>query len=216
MNFKSSQVKVILFLLSILSLGLIVVVDNVACKLLNNLAPQFLVLGQIRLLSLLICFGLYQYFKSFSLRTVDTPNWKKTFLAASIWLVSATYFVLIKKVPVLQISSWIDVIAFLITGLLAEEFLFRGCIYELAKKAYPHLYVWKNSGAIIISSLLFGLQHFAYHQFLFTSEAIIQVSGTIIMGIFFSSVREFSGRLWPVILLHFLNNALTLIRNFYP
>jgi hypothetical protein len=73
----------------------------------------------------------------------------------------------------------------MLTGLLAEEFLFRGAIYELTKKAFPNLYIWRFSGPVLISSIFFGLQHLGYHHFQINQASISQVIYTFIMGLFF-------------------------------
>lgn len=213
MHKASSHPKLTLILIGIASLGLIVLIDNIAFKFLNYWAPSISFIAQIRLPSLSICFLLYRFSKTTDPFLPAPANWKKSFRIAILWLVPTFYFVLVKKVWVPEISGWIDITAFMLTGLLAEEFLFRGCIYNLAMKTMPNIHIWRFSAATIISALLFGLQHIGYHRFQFTQAATIQIAYTFVMGIFFASLRESSGRLWPVVFLHFIVNSLTLLRN---
>lgn len=215
MTFRSLQRKFFLLLACTLSLGLIAAVDSIAINIFNSHFPFFFSIAQIRLFSLVICFSLY-YFSTFKAPpSPEVPNWKKSLLIASFWISSAIYFVLIKKIPVLQIQGWEDIVSFMATGLLAEELLFRGYIYSLIKKNYPNLCFLNIPCSVVISSLLFGLHHLSYHHFQFSFESMAQVCGTLIMGLFLGSIRESSGQVWPAVLLHFLNNSLTIIRNFH-
>jgi membrane protease YdiL (CAAX protease family) len=212
---RPQNFKITFTIICLLSIGLIVIADNLAVQFLKVVAPDFIFLGQIRLVSLIICFGLFRYAHT---ETNDdqlpVADWKKVVRISMIWLIPTAYLVLVMHVWVPPLSGWIDITSFMITGLLAEEFLFRGCIYELANKVFPRFRIWKFSAAILISAIFFGLQHLAYHHFHFTSAAVVQISYTFLMGLFFASVRETSGRLWPVIALHFITNLFTLIRLF--
>jgi membrane protease YdiL (CAAX protease family) len=209
---KTTQARLFLALIGIVSIGLIVLTDNAAVFLLERTAPSLRFLGQIRLPSLLLCFGFYFYSRRFNEATKSAPRWKETLRTAALWLIPTAYFVLVKKVWVPQISGWVDITAFMITGLLAEELLFRGCIYNLAAAALPSKKLWRFSAAALVSSLLFGLQHIAYHRFQLTPASVVQIAYTFVMGLFLASVRESSGRLWPAWAVHTISNVFTLFR----
>lgn len=140
----------------------------------------------------------------------DVP-WGSVVLPAILWLVPTAWLVLGHRVWVPRIVEPVDVIAFMITGLLAEEFLFRGAIYGLVCSLFENI-----SGRVVAigcSALFFGLSHFQYHNFEMTQAAVTQVIYTTGMGIFFGIVRERSERIWPCVLLHLANNSFTLIAN---
>jgi membrane protease YdiL (CAAX protease family) len=208
--------KSMLFLVSVISLGLIVTIDNIFYKLFTSITPSLSIIAQIRLTSLAVCFIIYRFSKNITLGNLpEKPNWQLAIKTSLIWILPTAYFVLIKRVWVPEILTWIDITAFMITGLLAEELLFRGSIYELANKVMPNAKMGSFSGAVLISALLFGLQHFSYHHFQLSQAAITQVIYTFIMGLFFAKVRETSGKLWPVIVLHLITNSFTLLRNIH-
>ena len=75
---------------------------------------------------------------------------------------------------------------------VVEEFLFR-------KLFLDRLLVVGETGAIIISAVLFGLPH-AF------SQGIPQMFGTFLIGLVWAYVRVKTGKLWPGIILHIMFN----------
>ena len=101
-----------------------------------------------------------------------------------------------------------DVAAFMGFGLVAEELLFRGAIFSLCRRVFPaHAML-----PIVWTSLLFGLQHLQYHHFHADAHALTQVAYTIPMGIVLGYVRSRTQRLRPAVVVHALNNAVTVMR----
>jgi membrane protease YdiL (CAAX protease family) len=61
------------------------------------------------------------------------------------------------------IRGWIDVTAFMITGLCAEEFLFRGALFGLAQQVFGKRSLLKLPVPVIYSAFFFAAQHIQYH-----------------------------------------------------
>lgn len=80
----------------------------------------------------------------------------------------------------------------LIFNPVMEEVLFR-------KLFLDRLLVIGETGAVIISAVLFGLPH-AY------SQGVPQMFGTFIIGLVWAYVRVKTGKLWPCVILHMMFN----------
>ncbi len=77
---------------------------------------------------------------------------------------------------------------------LAEELFFRGVLYQALRK---HFGVWIG---IFVSSIIFGALH-----------GDISIAGaTFVMGLVLAYFFEYSGSIWPSVLIHALNNSLKL------
>ena len=93
--------------------------------------------------------------------------------------------------------------AFIVVGIspaIAEEFAFRGFLFGTIKNK------WKPWVAIVISALVFG----AYHM------NLLQFIGGTMMGIGLGYVAYKSGSIWVGVMMHFINNGLSVIFQFYP
>ncbi|HHZ05597.1 MAG TPA: CPBP family intramembrane metalloprotease [Clostridiales bacterium] len=77
---------------------------------------------------------------------------------------------------------------------LVEEFLFRGAIMGSLRK-------YGDGFAILISSLLFGLAHGNF----------VQTPVTFLAGLLMGALTIYTGSLIPSIILHFLNNSLSVV-----
>lgn len=132
-------------------------------------------------------------------------------LPAALWLVPTAFLTLAHQVWVPYISGPIDIIAFMLTGLLAEEFLFRGAIYDLFLSASGHKAGTKL--AIGYSAIFFGLSHFQYHHFALTQASVAQVLYTMVLGVLLGMIRGRSGSIWPCVLVHMAGNSFTLFAN---
>ena len=73
-----------------------------------------------------------------------------------------------------------------------EELLFRGCVAGVLKR-------YNAAFAVILSSLLFALMHCTVQQFFYAFCA----------GLVFGWLAVYTGRLWPGMLIHMLNNAIS-------
>lgn len=89
-------------------------------------------------------------------------------------------------------------ISILILGLLAavcEETLFRGGLQNFLTR-----WTKKPWLSIVIASLIFSAAHFSYYGFL----------PRAFLGVMLGAVYYYSGSLWVSILVHFINNAITI------
>ena len=85
---------------------------------------------------------------------------------------------------------------FLLTAILpgiCEEILHRGVILNGAKKVYNTRY------CLIISSILFGLAHLNINQFFYAA----------ILGYFMGYINLITDRIYPSMIIHFMNNFLS-------
>lgn len=90
-------------------------------------------------------------------------------------------------------ASWLGIFSIAVFGPVLEELLFRGAITrELLKRYKPHK-------AIFLSALIFGLFHINPAQ----------VVNAFLVGLVFAWIYYKSGSLVPCILLHVLNNSLS-------
>ena len=78
-----------------------------------------------------------------------------------------------------------------------EELLFRGMILS-------NLRPYSESGAILISALLFGLMH----------QTPFQIFYTTAVGVVFGIVYVKTGTIWSGVLLHFFNNFFSVIQTY--
>ncbi len=106
--------------------------------------------------------------------------------------------------PVLPGTALIGFLAF---GLMAEEWLFRGVVFE----TFLHLTPWGSTGAVWGAAALFAVSHFGYHSFQPTSAAWAQVGFTFLMGLALGWLRLRSGRIVPGALAHLSINGAGLI-----
>ena len=123
------------------------------------------------------------------------------------WLLGTVVAIFWVRIYSPPIHGVVETLAFLVFGLMAEELLFRGAIFSVAKQLRGAWF------AILASAIFFSLSHFQYHAYHLTPEAITQVAYTFPMGIAFGFLRERSDRLWLVAAVHFINNGIGLLRS---
>lgn len=82
---------------------------------------------------------------------------------------------------------------------LIEEFTFRGAVIGIFKR-------YGNAGAVIISAIMFSLVH----------RNFVQIPYTFMFGLGLGLTRIITNSIWPCILAHFLNNALSVVFSFVP
>lgn len=205
----------LLFLISIISFGFIAYTDRYLYQIFESIFKPLAIIADLRLTSLSIVFVAYLWLRKKYLLNFSAikENQKRTLVLAAIWLIATAYFVLIKKVWVPTLKDWIDYVAFMITGLIAEEILFRGIIFDLSTKVFGDKKLLSFSMPVLFSAVVFGLQHLAYHKFEINAASITQVIYTTFTGIVFARIKESTGSLYWVILFHMINNSFTVIRN---
>jgi membrane protease YdiL (CAAX protease family) len=186
---------------ALLSLGLVSVVDDHAPR------P----LGTYRVASLAVCFVLnLAVGGGGGLRGPrrDTP-WRSVLAVAAIWTIGTAVAVLGFRVwtPTLGFHRAADWVAFLGTGLLAEELLFRGAVFHLAAQA-----LGDERRALWASAILFALAHAQYHAFRPSAALFAQVLYTLPMGLAYAFLRKQTGSIWPPALVHLAGNLLSVVR----
>jgi membrane protease YdiL (CAAX protease family) len=197
------------------SVALITAVDNAAAAILGLFAPSLQCVAWVRVPSLLACAAMFFITNpadSYRLPQATSITFSVVALAL-LWLLPAAYAVLVAKIWVPSLPRWIDVVAFMLTGLLAEELLFRGAIFQMATRAagsHTALAAW---AAVLVSAGFFALQHIQYHGFQLSPAAAVQISYTFVMGIVFGLLRHKTGSIWTPIAVHMINNAFAWWRN---
>lgn len=87
-----------------------------------------------------------------------------------------------------------------VTPAVCEEMLFRGVILHSLKAKY------RTSSAIVITAALFGLYHMSLVKFLPTG----------LLGLALCIVVWKTGSIYPAMLMHFINNAVSVLLTYYP
>lgn len=97
--------------------------------------------------------------------------------------------------PLLEGSFLIAFITVGIIAPIAEEFLFRGVVFNTLKKRFS--LAW----TIVIQGILFGMFHLN----------LVQGSYATLLGIVFGYVTYKTKSLWPAIIIHIVNNSMSFI-----
>lgn len=87
-----------------------------------------------------------------------------------------------------------------VTPAVCEEMLFRGLIYHSMKERY------RASVAIAIVAVLFGVYHMSLVKFIPTG----------LLGLVLCYVVHKTGSIYPSMMMHFINNALSVLVTYYP
>lgn len=91
-----------------------------------------------------------------------------------------------------------------------EEFLFRGWLYNLSERLWPHTLLTMTNPfpvSVWVSSTAFSLWHTQNLSSSSASLVFFQVAYTFLTGFWLGYLRWKSDRLWPGILAHFALNA---------
>lgn len=174
-------------------------------------------LVQLIILAVPVFYAWYMKADFKKLFSLKVPKMKHVFGGISMWL----GIWLLEQVVLVSLAEWfpglmetsealnsviIDagfVSAFIVVGIcpaIAEEFAFRGFLFGTLKDK------WKPWLAIVVSAVLFG----AYHM------NLLQFIGGTMMGIGLAYVAYKSGSIWVGALMHFINNGLSVIFQYYP
>lgn len=97
--------------------------------------------------------------------------------------------------PLLEGSFLIAFITVGIIAPIAEEFLFRGVVFNTLKKRFSPAWT------IVIQGVLFGIFHLN----------LVQGSYATLLGIVFGYVTYKTKSLWPAIIIHIVNNSMSFI-----
>ena len=152
--------------------------------------------------------------KLFSLKI---PEWKKVPGAVLVWLGAwcggmGLSFLLSPLMsesmqnlelafePVAEEPLWFLVLVIAVMPAIGEEIMFRGYLFGSLRERT------KVRWAVVISALIFG----AFHM------SLIKLLPTFLLGAAFASSVASTGSLWVTMILHFLNNLLSLIAMKFP
>lgn len=183
----------------------------VIARLVNPLfvGTPFSWVASIRLPAFLVSMLVVGYFGRESLRwPTNLRRYAWLFVVAVMALIGAYVLIYVVQVWVPTLPTAGGLVIFLGTGLLAEEFWFRGAIFSLAERAYPrHHHRW----AIMLSAACYGLSHWQYHGFGLTAGAAVQIGYTFLLGLVLGLLRRQSRSLWPAVGLHLAVNIVAVM-----
>lgn len=127
-------------------------------------------------------------------------NWKSLLWLCGLIILGLTLF------STLEITKYFHsvkypLIFFLVTPLV-EELVFRGWIFNQLKKynLYP----------VLISSVLFGLHHLQYFNYIPTAFALFQITYTFFLGLILGKLRSKSQSIYLPLIMHVLINWVTI------
>jgi membrane protease YdiL (CAAX protease family) len=103
-------------------------------------------------------------------------------------------------------TTAVGAVSFLLFGLVAEELLFRGVVFDLVDEQLSAPNPRNLTPAVWLSALLFGLSHLQYHGFDVTSAAVQQVVYTSALGLLLGWQRQRTGSLTLPVATHVLFN----------
>jgi membrane protease YdiL (CAAX protease family) len=198
----------LLISIGVASLGLLIVVDRLVFLALTRIAPEFAWIAQARLTSLSVSLVIYAAIRpARPLAFPDrTTRWTRVAAIAAAWL---AFWLACMTVVAFENGAWVAAVhgpapiaGFLVFGLFGEELLYRGSVFELAERAVPGV----KAAPVIISALLFGVQHMGFHQYRPSPAALAHVGLAFLFGVVLATVRQQSKSLWPGTGLHFLTN----------
>lgn len=203
----------LLIVVAVLSVGLMSLVDQNAFAFLRLRAPGTEWIADLRLTSLSVIGGL-------AFATVDrsafgaprTAPPRGLVVACVLWLMGNAIAIHALGVWTYKPARVVDYAAFLLTGLACEDLLFRGVVFDLAKRALGGEHAARVPRWVLVSAVAFGLSHLQYHHFRLDAASMSQVAYTIPMGIILALLRERTASLWPPVLFHLLNNGVTLAK----
>lgn len=101
---------------------------------------------------------------------------------------------------ILSGSVWSAFLVIAVTPAVCEEMLFRGMIFHSMKAKY------RISTAIIAVAALFGVYHMSLVKFIPTG----------FLGLVLCYVVYKTGSIYPAMMIHFINNALSVLLSYYP
>lgn len=97
-------------------------------------------------------------------------------------------------------SVWSALAVIAVTPAVCEEMLFRGMIFHSMKAKY------RITTAMIAVAVLFGLYHMSLVKFIPTG----------FLGLMLCYVVYKTGSIYPAMLIHFINNAISVLISYYP
>ena len=203
-NWAPKRTKIALCLLAPLSL----VQFYLVARLINPIfiGTPLSWVASIRLPAFLVSMAVVGYFGWASLRWpvgLKRYAWIGAVAMASLVVAYVLIYAVRVWVPTLPTAG--GMVIFLGTGLLAEEFWFRGAIYSLAEQIWPNR---RFGWAVGLSALCYGLSHWQYHGFAFTAAAAVQIGYTFLLGLVLGLLRGQTRSVWTAVGLHLAVNLI--------
>lgn len=195
------------------SVGLMGLIDGTIYRMLVQVAPALAWVADFRLTSM-ACFIVLAVW------LMERRGWRLPVLHRSqrwLWVITALWLVgTAVNVHVLDVWTFAPVsaadwVAFLLTGLLCEELLFRGVLVDVVERVRPTQPNARLGAAVWISSVLFGLSHLQFHGFALSGPALTQVAYTIPFGLILAALRRRTASIWAPVLVHLVNNVITVL-----
>jgi len=192
----------------LVSLVLTTTVNRAAGRLLDDVLPRFDWIADAAVPSCLAC--LLIYLACAPARPFAAPDrntdWRSIARLSAGWLTIWLLFSVALPSALGHLTAYThgaaNIAAFVVFGVIGEELLFRGAIFELAQRVRPGS-EWFPIG---LSTVFYSLHHFDLNHFRATPFALLQVGFTLPMGLVFATLRSRSGSLWPGAALHVLTN----------
>lgn len=206
---KSRPLDVVaLMAVGLISLVLTTTINRTAGQFLDATLPRLDWIADAAIPSSLACLLVYLAcapVRPFAMPGRDT-DWRPVVQLSVAWLAIWIIFSVGMPLALGHLTAYThgaaNVAAFVVFGVVGEELLFRGAIFELARRVRPGV-AWFP---IVVSTVLYSLHHFELNHFRATPFALLQVGFTIPMGLVFATLRERTGSLWPGAAVHFLTN----------
>jgi membrane protease YdiL (CAAX protease family) len=200
---------------AIASLGFISLIDAGAWALATRHAPSLSFIGRYRVASLAASVVLAMALadrRAFGLPKKDTP-WRLVGRVAFLWTVGTAIALLWAKVwtPTVGFRDAADYVAFLGTGLLGEELIFRGILFGVASTVLPDAPGSRLGPIVWASAVLFAGAHVQYHHFRLSPAAAMQVLYTLPMGLVLAFIRKHTGSIWPGTAVHLVCNVFAVL-----
>lgn len=111
-------------------------------------------------------------------------------------------------------SHWeslrLDLVVGLVMGVVAEELVFRGAVFQLAERVRPGREGSLLSFPVLVSGGLFALGHLQYWQF-DVGETFAARYYTFALGLILGMTRGRSRSLWPPLAIHMVGNVLAVL-----
>ena len=132
---------------------------------------------------------------------LPTAGWSALLTAVAVAAVTAS----IMWPPAHQ--SHIDLVRITIVGVVGEEVLFRGLVWDVTQTAAARGGRWPDFAALALTTVLFAVAHLQYDGFRLTAALAGQVGYALVAGVALGWARGKTGSLMPSILLHATGNA---------
>jgi membrane protease YdiL (CAAX protease family) len=103
--------------------------------------------------------------------------------------------------------SHADLVRITVIGVVGEEVLFRGLLWDVAQRVGQRVGRWPDPATLTLTTVLFALSHLQYNGFRLTLGLAGQVGYALVAGVVLGWARGQTGSVLPSILLHATGNA---------